>query len=127
VPTVPFKISGGASHATKSSQVVRFTLVPAASGVRAPEPVLPDGGFAATLINLRESLLRASSQKPCFTFPDDAKNSIEFGFSVTNASNAGGSISFLIFSLGADRKDSFQAANTVTVNFKAKGEALLVP
>lgn len=127
VPATPFKFSGGGSRTTKSSQVVKFTLKPAPPRRGEVELLPNDGGFASVLINLRESLLRASNQLPCFAFADDQKNSIEFGFTITNANSAGGGVSFLIFTLGAERKESHQAANTVTVNFRATGETMLQP
>lgn len=113
-----------------SSQTISFTVEPkpdeglAGAAVVPPEP----GSFYAVLRGLRESLLKASDTKPCLRFPaaDKQENSIEFGFTVTRDWSAGGKISFLIFSLGAERKSSQAVGNTVTVNFVAEGDGVFI-
>lgn len=121
--------SGSYSRSGKSSQSLSFTLVPAdnvaAGDLRSPRP----NSFDAVLRSLRESMLRASDTPPCFKFPDpkDQDNSIEFGFTVTRDSSAGGKISFLIFSLGATHSRSREAAHTVTVKFQAAPDTMLTP
>jgi uncharacterized protein YceK len=135
IPIGPIKIgaSGGLSASRKQSQTLKFKFIPKEandSGNGSWKAVTDDeGGFTSVLINLRESLIKASDQKPCFTFPaaDKQDNSIEFGFTVARGSTTGGKISFLIFNLGGERKFSRQASNTVTVSFKADEGSLLVP
>lgn len=84
-------------------------------------PAAAPGTFYAALRSLREAMLRARDTPPCLTFPEpkDQENSIEFGFTVTRDRSAGGEISFLIFSLGAERKSSQAVGNTVSVAFVA--------
>jgi hypothetical protein len=136
IPIGPVKIgaSGGLTASKKQSQTLKFKFIPKEgtdSGNGSWKSVTDDeGGFTSVLINLRESLIKASDQKPCFTFPapDKQDNSIEFGFTVARGSTAGGKISFLIFNLGGERKLSQQAGNTVTVNFKAlEGTSSFMP
>ena len=130
IPIGPIKIgaSGGLTASKKQSQTLKFKFIPKEaeaknSGNGSWKAVTDDeGGFTSVLINLRESLIKASNQTPCFTFPaaDQQDNSIEFGFTVARGSTSGGKISFLIFNLGGERKFSQQAGNTVTVSFKAE-------
>lgn len=122
--------SGSYGRTRNSSQTISFTVVPvpdegsAAAAVVPPEP----GSFYAVLRGLRESLLKASDTRPCLSFPeaDKQENSIEFGFTVTRDRSAGGKISFLIFSLGAERKSSQAVGNTVTVSFVADGSPIFI-
>lgn len=135
IPIGPIKIgaSGGLNASKKQSQTLKFKFIPKTatdSSNGSWKAVTDDeGGFTSVLINLRESLIKASDQKPCFTFPaaDKQDNSIEFGFTVARGSTTGGKISFLIFNLGGERKFSQQAGNTVTVSFKAEEGSSLVP
>lgn len=122
--------SGSASNAEASTQTVSFKLEPKAAQVGlANVPAPKAGSFYAVLRGLREALLKASDAEPCFTFPKEKQeNTIKFGFTVTEDKSAGGKISFLIFSLGAERKDSNAYGNTVTVAFVADpGAAVLTP
>ncbi|MES2290250.1 MAG: trypco2 family protein [Pseudomonadota bacterium] len=114
--------SGKGTTGRESTQAVTFKLEPKPSQSRLTSaPVPTAGSFYAVLRGLRESLLRSSDVKPCFGFPaiEDQENKIEFGFTVTRDQTMGGKISFLIFTLGAERTKSQSAGNIVVVDFVA--------
>jgi hypothetical protein len=119
--------SGSGSKTRTNSQALTFTLVPAVNAASVAPPPEPEAGsFYGVLRGLRESLLRASDTTPCLRFPDDKQdNTIEFGFTVTKEQGMGGKISFLIFSLGAERKSSEAVGNTITVSFVGEGQSMM--
>lgn len=124
---IPAGMSGGGalrslSRTGRSSQTLTFTVFPHRLGATpgAVRPARPDS-FDAVLRSLRQSMLAANDTPPCLFFPpvEEQDNSIAFGFGVTRAGTTGGRISFLIFSLGAQRGSRQEAAHTVTVRFVA--------
>jgi Trypsin-co-occurring domain 2 len=127
VPIGPIKLggSGGMSKTNKQSQTLKFKFEPVPDNSEVLSSVAGDGGFAQVLINLRKSLLNSGGLKPCLTFPplDKQDNSIEFGFNVARGSSSGAKISFLIFSLGGERKKKQEETNSITVSFKLEGRA----
>ena len=128
-PAAFLKVTAGGSQGRsyESSQVLTFTLEPAASDAKAR----PTGAAAShsqlylALTNLRESLLRASDMTPCLHFPEkDQDNSVEFGFTATKNQAFGGSINLFIFAIGANRSDERTAAHTIKIAFEGKGQAV---
>ena len=141
-----FGPSVGSSRETKGTQNLTFTLYP-----KPPEPQ-PDNKpvktatidanlypIAASLQHLRDGLLEASKQKPCFSLvplvplpptptadgkpatpPTDKGGTYAFGFIVIKTSTAGTTLKFLVFSLGATNTAQRQAGNTITVTFRAR-------
>lgn len=124
-------------HEVKGSQITTFTLYPkqieirASKDAEAPKPI--DASFypiAAGLQQLRDGLLDASQIGPCVSLipppGDDGKpakddgETFTFGFTVINQSTGGENIKFVLFSLGANNTSQRQAANTITVTFKAR-------
>jgi hypothetical protein len=92
----------------------------------AAQQLIDPGQFpiAAALQQLREGLLRASSQEPCFDLvpaPSESPNTFAFGFTVINDASAGGELKFAVFSVGASTESQRTAGNTITVAFEAAG------
>lgn len=132
VPLGPVTLSGsgGRSSSRKNSQTLKFKFLPAEGakgGIGTWSNDVPIQGLTAVLANLRTSMAKASELEPCFTFPplDKQENSIEFGFTVTRGGSGGFKLSFLFFTIGAEKKKTDQSINTITVAFKAEGSALV--
>ncbi|MCU6453916.1 hypothetical protein LPN01_07485 [Sphingomonas sp. A2-49] len=128
VPLGPFELgpSLGTSRASKTSQKITFMLEPSPDQAPStgPTPVPRPGTFYAALRGLREGLLRASGDKPCFTFPKEQKNQVESAFEVVNSGTTKFGVSFLIFSVGANAGESRTDANTISIAFDAAGSLL---
>lgn len=121
---VTLGLGGSGKNTKKQSQTLNFKLIPKpGEGIAADvDDPATRGPFANALVNLRESLLKSSANKPCFTFPDgDDDNSIEFGFNLVRERGGEGKISFLIFSLGGSKNHSREVGNTITVQFTGEG------
>lgn len=135
VGSTMFGPSIGVSQETKGTQALTFTLYPKTEPMpSAPreEPAAIDADrypIAASLQRLRDGLLEASQKKPCMSLvpPPDSDGKIKddggtyaFGFAVINQDSIGGTLKFLVFSLGATNTAQRQASNTITVTFKAR-------
>ena len=113
-----------------SSQKVKLLLVPAQEDPVAVEAKRTDlappkrGSFDEALRGLRESLLKASDQKPCFRFPKDQDNSVSSSFQVTIDKEMKFGVSFLIFSLGAVSSSSDDRTSTITIKFQGWGRTV---
>lgn len=107
----------------KASQKITFTLEPvddpADRSAAVPAPTA--GSFYAALRGLREGLLNASGERPCFTFPKEQKNSVESAFQVVQSSSAKFGVTFLIFSVGTNSSKSLDATNTISIAFNGQG------
>lgn len=125
------------SQETKGTQTLTFALYPKAGQKHTDSNEAPTAidaslyPIAASLQRLRDGLLEASQKKPCLSLipvlPDadgkpqaDAGGTYAFGFTVINNASAGGTLKFVIFSLGATNTVQRQAGNTITVTFKAR-------
>ena len=125
--------SGTLTGEKKSSQTLTFTVFPADADKDhlAPQPKTFEGKpITIELENLRESLLKSSAYSPCITMtnPDpkkDQDNSDAMAFTVTKTGKVGGTLKFLVFSVGATSTQQRQYANTITVNFNGHGQALV--
>ena len=113
----------------KNTQALTFTLYPKdgdkTDDVTDPDKIDSDTWpIAASLKTLREGLLQDSFTKPCFalapTSGADAGDTFVFGFTVTKQVQGGATLKFLVFSLGATNTVQRQAANSITVTFKAR-------
>lgn len=132
-----FGPSFSGSHEVKGTQTTTFTLYPKeieikkSNNAKPPKPI--DASLypiAAGLQQLRDGLLDASQIRPCVSLippsGDDGKPSNDdggtytFGFAVINQNQGGANIKFVLFSLGATTTSQRQAANTITVAFKAR-------
>jgi hypothetical protein len=126
------------SQEQKGTQTLTFSLYPKAAIVARGQPIQkpppPDADtypIAAALQQLRDGLLEASYKAPCVsliptgTDPNTGKpvsdpgGTFAFGFTVTNTATEGGTLKFIVFSLGATESQQHQAANAITVTFKA--------
>lgn len=133
-----FSPSLSSSTETKGSQTLTFSLYPQAlenskSGERRAELLKPidalEYPIAASLQKLREGLLEASGAKPCFNLTPHAGSdgkpakddggTFAFGFTVINDVNGGGTLKFVVFSVGTTRDSQRQTGNMITVTFKA--------
>lgn len=136
VGTGTFGFNMGGSQERKGTQNLTFNLYPRPVELVAgsQEPVLDPAKFpiAASLQRLRNGLLEASGNKPCFSLvplgtdgkpagKDDGAT-YEIGFAVINTGTAGASLKFVVFSLGATRTTQRMAGNTITATFKARPE-----
>jgi hypothetical protein len=133
--------SWSGSSEGKGTQNLTFMLYPKARAPAAGAMKLPASidaakfPIAAALQRLRDGLLQASYQAPCLSLvpinsggvplpPDkDPGGTYAFGFTVTDTSTVGGTISFTVFSLGASDSAKTTAGNTITVTFKARPDA----
>lgn len=132
-----FGPSFSGSKEVKGSQTTTFSLYPkeieimASKDAEPPKPI--DANLypiAAGLQQLRDGLLDASQISPCVSLTpppgDDGKpakddgGTYTFGFAVINQDQGGANIKFVLFSLGATTTSQRQAANTITVTFKAR-------
>lgn len=113
-----------------SSQKVKLLLVPAREDPAAVATKWTDltppkpGSFDELLRGLRESLLKASGQKPCFRFPKDQDNSVSSSFQVTIDKEMKFGVSFLILSLGAAGSSSDDRTSTITIKFQGWGRTI---
>ncbi|WP_429555179.1 hypothetical protein [Paraburkholderia sp. MM5477-R1] len=123
--------SVSASQENKGTQTLTFTLYPKAEPTpptSQPAPPAIDASvypIAASLQRLRDGLLAASQKGPCVSLvpPSGVKDdggTYAFGFTVINQASVGGTLKFVVFSLGATNTAQRQASNTITVNFKAR-------
>lgn len=141
VGSVTFGPSLGVSQETKGTQTLTFTLYPKKTQIDsrvAPKPI--DANLypiAASLQRLREGLLEASQKEPCVSLvpvehgpdgklPVDAGGTYVFGFTVINNVSVGGTLKFVVFSLGATNTAQRQAGNSITVTFKARSGSAAV-
>ncbi|MFM0265077.1 hypothetical protein [Paraburkholderia sediminicola] len=126
--TLSPSVSG--SHERKGTQTLTFSLYPkvepAPSTLQSmPGPIDSDKyPIASSLQRLRDGLLEASQAKPCVSLSPasgtDSGGTFVFGFTVINQLSVGGTLKFVIFSLGATNTTQRQASNTITVTFKAR-------
>lgn len=127
----------GASQETKGTQTLTFTLYPKVVPAFNAKQVVPKAidanlyPIAASLQSLRNGLLEASQKEPCISLTPisgldgkqataDPGGTYAFGFTVINNASAGGTLKFVVFSLGATNTVQRQAGNTITVTFKAR-------
>lgn len=120
----------GIAEQVKGTETMTFSVYPLAPdpmSVEAEPAINPaEEPIAASLQQLRKGLLQAGNIKPCMSLipidPEakDPGNTFTFGFAVINTATVGGSIKFVIFSLGASDVTQRQASNSITVAFKAR-------
>lgn len=137
VGTGTFAFNAGGSNERKGTQSLTFSLYPRPVVVKGaqsePAPIDPEQfPIASALQKLRNGLLEASAKEPCVSLvPLDANGnptgnddggSYEFGFTIINNTSAGGTLKFVVFSLGATRTKEWSAGNTITATFKARPE-----
>jgi hypothetical protein len=127
-----FGPSASVSQEGRGTQTLTFTLYPKAQPASNKRTEINAGThpIAASLKSLREGLLKASQSRPCVSLippPDPATGKVAdpggtyaFGFTVINQLSRGGTLKFLVFSLGASNSAQRQAGNTITVTFKAR-------
>ena len=133
-----FLPSLGLTREVKGTQTLTFSFYPKPVVINNPKPASAPAQIdanaypiAASLQRLRDGLLEASQKTPCISLvplgvgPDgkpatDPGGTFAFGFTVTNTHSTGGTLKFVIFSLGATNSAQAQAANTITVTFKAR-------
>lgn len=127
VPVLGYELGPSLSNEAnfKNSQKVTWVLVPAPN----PEPLAgrKAGPFETALVNLREAMLRASDQKPCFTFPTEQKNDVEASFQLVRKTEGQLKFDFLIFSTGVSSTVSQDTTNKITVSFEATGRTYVNP
>jgi hypothetical protein len=135
VGSATFGPSLGASHEIKGTQTLTFALYPKVlppSKTKERLEIIDANEFpiAASLQRLRNGLLVASKEEPCVALiplPDPATGKVTdtggtfaFGFTVIKQVSTGGTLKFVVFSLGATNTAQRQAGNSITVTFKAR-------
>jgi hypothetical protein len=121
--------TGGGSRARSDTMTISLTIWPVADQepLTAAPPASPDfegTPIADALERLHRDLVATADTRPCFDFGkegDTKDNFVRWGFTVTEKANAGGKLSLLIFSIGAEASTSRVYANTVEATFAGRG------